>query len=154
MDYRDYVEALEEERRKIQVFHRELPLSLHLVTQGNDFISNVPGEITMEVSYLYLFAAAIESCRQMMEIDDEGTSCENGPILEEFIPVNSRKSSLVEAEDSFSTTKRKNQEISEKKPDWLRSVQLWSPLPDPHHDEEDVKSFSCSFSVVGSILTI
>ncbi|PIA63553.1 hypothetical protein AQUCO_00201118v1 [Aquilegia coerulea] len=30
----DYMEALEEERHKIQVFHRELPLCLELVTQG------------------------------------------------------------------------------------------------------------------------
>lgn len=34
--YKDYVEALEEERRKIQVFQRELPLSLRLVTQSED----------------------------------------------------------------------------------------------------------------------
>lgn len=30
----EYVEALEEEKRKIQVFQRELPLCLELVTQG------------------------------------------------------------------------------------------------------------------------
>lgn len=30
----EYVEALEEEQRKIQVFERELPLCLELVTQG------------------------------------------------------------------------------------------------------------------------
>lgn len=30
----DYIEALEEERRKIQVFQRELPLCLELVSQG------------------------------------------------------------------------------------------------------------------------
>lgn len=29
-----YIEALEEERRKIHVFQRELPLCLDLVTQG------------------------------------------------------------------------------------------------------------------------
>lgn len=34
MGFRDYIEALEEERKKIQVFTRELPLSLELVTQG------------------------------------------------------------------------------------------------------------------------
>lgn len=32
--FREYVEALEEERRKIQVFQRELPLCLELVNQG------------------------------------------------------------------------------------------------------------------------
>lgn len=31
----DYIKALEEERKKIMVFERELPLSLQLVTQGN-----------------------------------------------------------------------------------------------------------------------
>lgn len=32
--FRDYLLALEEERRKIQVFQRELPLCLDLVTQS------------------------------------------------------------------------------------------------------------------------
>lgn len=36
---RQYMDALEEERRKIQVFHRELPLSMQLVTQGAFFSS-------------------------------------------------------------------------------------------------------------------
>lgn len=35
---REYVEALESERRKIQVFERELPLCLELVTQGMSFM--------------------------------------------------------------------------------------------------------------------
>lgn len=42
MDFRDnmekcqeYINGLEEEKRKIQVFQRELPLCLDLVTQGN-----------------------------------------------------------------------------------------------------------------------
>lgn len=30
----EYIEALEEERRKMEVFHRELPLCVQLVTQG------------------------------------------------------------------------------------------------------------------------
>lgn len=35
----DYIEALEEERRKIQVFQRELPLCLELVSQGIPHLS-------------------------------------------------------------------------------------------------------------------
>lgn len=31
----EYVKALKEEQKKIQVFQRELPLCLELVTQGN-----------------------------------------------------------------------------------------------------------------------
>jgi len=34
MEFRDYILALEEEKKKIQVFPRDLPLSLELVTQG------------------------------------------------------------------------------------------------------------------------
>lgn len=34
LGFREYVKALEEERLKIQVFQRELPLCLELVTQG------------------------------------------------------------------------------------------------------------------------
>lgn len=33
----EYIDALEEERRKIQVFQRELPLCLELVSQGIPF---------------------------------------------------------------------------------------------------------------------
>lgn len=31
---KDYIEALEQEKRKIQVFERELPLCLELVSRG------------------------------------------------------------------------------------------------------------------------
>lgn len=34
----DYIQALEDERRKIQVFQRELPLCLELVTQGMPYM--------------------------------------------------------------------------------------------------------------------
>lgn len=44
LGFRDYVKALEEERHKIQVFQRELPLCLELVTQGTD-----PFQFTAEV---------------------------------------------------------------------------------------------------------
>ena len=37
LGFREYVEALEEERRKIQVFQRELPLCLELVNQGTNW---------------------------------------------------------------------------------------------------------------------
>uniref|UniRef100_A0A1D1XFE1 Two-component response regulator ARR1 n=1 Tax=Anthurium amnicola TaxID=1678845 RepID=A0A1D1XFE1_9ARAE len=125
--YREYVEALEEERRKIQVFQRELPLSLHLVSQ------------------------TIESCRQHMapgsghsEIDEGETSSESGvPVLEEFIPIKrSSSSEACEDDDSHSSSKQKQLEEPKKRHDWLRSVQLWNEHPDPHplpteEEEED-----------------
>ncbi|WOL01150.1 Myb family transcription factor EFM-like [Canna indica] len=66
----EYIRALEEEREKIQVFQRELPLCLQLVTQ------------------------AIESVRQQI-CDEE--SVKNGPVMEEFIPL---KPCLSEEEKS------------------------------------------------------
>ncbi|CAI9263969.1 unnamed protein product [Lactuca saligna] len=124
---REYMEALESERRKIQVFERELPLCLELVTQ------------------------AIEGCKQQMSGTttdyfngqsecSEQTSSE-GPILEEFIPMK-RTSSAHDEDDQqqqqqqFShkpkviSTKDKSS-FPSKKSDWLRSAQLSIQTPDP-----------------------
>ncbi|KAJ8493566.1 hypothetical protein OPV22_015287 [Ensete ventricosum] len=95
----DYIRALEEERKKIEVFQRELPLCLKLVTQ------------------------AIESVRQQMS---DGERVNNGPVLEEFIPLKpsfkSPSSGAVAAAAAAIG--------SDRKPDWLRSVQLWNQEPD------------------------
>ncbi|KAL0372585.1 UNVERIFIED_CONTAM: Transcription factor HHO3 [Sesamum calycinum] len=125
----DYIHALEEERRKIQVFQRELPLCLELVTQ------------------------AIEACKQQLS----GTSSEYNlhgqsecseqtssdvPVFEEFIPIK-RASSQSDGEEQESSKKPKNDsdisnkdgkncnDKNSKKSDWLRSVQLWNQTSDP-----------------------
>ncbi|KAF7802397.1 myb-like transcription factor family protein [Senna tora] len=80
MEFRDYIKALEQERLKIQVFSKELPLSLELITQ------------------------AIEACKQQLsgttteynlhgqsECSEQTTSMEEGPVLEEFIPIKKRE---------------------------------------------------------------
>ncbi|KAI3497911.1 hypothetical protein L2E82_13888 [Cichorium intybus] len=123
---REYMEALESERKKIQVFERELPLCLELVTQ------------------------AIEGCRQQMSGSttdyfngqsecSEQTSSE-GPILEEFIPM--KRTSSVDEDDQehrhqqlnhkskIISTKDKSS-FPSKKSDWLRSAQLSIQTPDP-----------------------
>ncbi|KAK1280370.1 Protein PHR1-LIKE 1 [Acorus gramineus] len=125
----EYVDALEEERKKIEVFQRELPLCLHLVTQ------------------------AIESCRQSVgsaEVvapyggsDGDETSSE-GPVLEEFIPIKRGTSSETEEEEEVVVEKKR----SDRKHDWLRSVQLWNPDPD-HVVEEEVPRKSCVIEVKG-----
>ncbi|XP_017699954.2 transcription factor NIGT1-like isoform X2 [Phoenix dactylifera] len=97
----EYVEALEEERRKIQVFPRELPLCLQLVTE------------------------AIESIRVQMGSSEETVT--DGPVLEEFIPLKPTSSSIEEEKGG---SMEMDQERSDTKPDWLRSVQLWSQDPD------------------------
>ncbi|GJU76603.1 transcription factor HHO3-like protein [Tanacetum coccineum] len=126
---RDYMEALETERKKIQVFERELPLCLELVTQ------------------------AIEGCKQQMSGTttdylngqsecSEQTSSEV-PILEEFIPM--KRTSSVDEDDQehhhqqivnnnkprIISSKLDIKSSLSKKSDWLRSAQLSIQSPDP-----------------------
>ncbi|CAL9118512.1 unnamed protein product [Musa textilis] len=98
----DCIRALEEERRKIEAFQRELPLCLQLVTQ------------------------AIECVREQMG-DDERVN--DAPVLEEFIPL---KPSLASTSSEGSSEAKKAAMVGvlETKPDWLRSVQLWDQQPD------------------------
>ncbi|KAJ1297940.1 hypothetical protein BS78_01G417100 [Paspalum vaginatum] len=120
---REYLLALEEERRKIQVFQRELPLCLDLVTK------------------------TIEGMRSHMDGCEE-TLSDRGPVLEEFMPLKpslSLSSSDSEehetaAHEATTTTdgvgKKKEDrrllpppEAKKAMPDWLQSVQLWSQKP-------------------------
>ncbi|KAK6157700.1 hypothetical protein DH2020_011948 [Rehmannia glutinosa] len=125
----DYIRALEEERTKIQVFQRELPLCLELVTQ------------------------AIETCKQQLptmeyNLNDSSESCEqtssDAPVFEEFMPMKRASShSNSDGEQEQESKKAKNEDITcnkdenncndknSKKSDWLRSVQLWNQTPDP-----------------------
>ncbi|RDX73093.1 Transcription factor HHO3 [Mucuna pruriens] len=132
MGFPDYIQALEAERRKIQVFSKELPLSLELVTQ------------------------AIEACKQQLsgttsecnlngqsECSEQTTSTE-GPVLEEFIPIKKRASSSSpccdedDEDDEQHSHKQRvskdNQSGDKRKLDWLRSVQLWNPDPPVEED--------------------
>ncbi|KAL5208897.1 hypothetical protein ABZP36_033332 [Zizania latifolia] len=124
---REYLLSLEEERRKIQVFQRELPLCFDLVTQ------------------------TIEGMRSQMDgAGSEETVSDQGPppVLEEFIPLKpslSLSSSEEESTHAAAEAKAGNKEEAEtpekhssppaaaaaKKatPDWLQYVQLWSQQP-------------------------
>ncbi|KAL1198424.1 Transcription factor HHO3 [Cardamine amara subsp. amara] len=123
----EYVEALEEEQKKIQVFQRELPLCLELVTQ------------------------AIESCRKELsgssECSERTTSeCGGGgatTAFEEFMPIINRSSSSSGEHEEESCDEQPNKDdgaksekdVDKKKSDWLRSVQLWNQSPDPQTKE-------------------
>ncbi|KAG6481768.1 transcription factor NIGT1-like [Zingiber officinale] len=98
----DYIRALEEERKKIEVFQRELPLCLQLVTQ------------------------AIESVEEQM-CEEERLLSGNEPVLAEFIPLKPSLASTAEEE-----VERGEQAASgsDAKPDWLRSVHLWNQCAD------------------------
>ncbi|WOK97712.1 Myb family transcription factor EFM-like [Canna indica] len=97
----EYIGALEEERKKIEVFQRELPLCLQLITQ------------------------AIESVKgQLMSVDG---SVNNGPaVAEEFIPLRPSPTRTTTEEGEGRTGARKSPPPADAKPDWLRSAQLWN----------------------------
>ncbi|GAV59162.1 Myb_DNA-binding domain-containing protein, partial [Cephalotus follicularis] len=117
----DYVEALEEEKRKIQVFQRELPLCLELVTQAIEACKRELSSTTTECN--------MQGQTHLESLED--TSSE-GPVLEEFIPL--KRNQLDEpSSPSHKQHKSNSGGISDnkKKSDWLRSVQLWNQSPDP-----------------------
>lgn len=118
--HEEYMLALEEERRKIQVFHRELPLCLDLVNQ------------------------AIENCKQH-GYSGKRSECgqveqQHKPVLAEFIPLK-RSSSSDEDEPRKSDEKIE----TEKKVDWLRSVQLWNQSPDLQENSPKIKENGGAF---------
>ncbi|GAB4840259.1 transcription factor [Ancistrocladus abbreviatus] len=133
MDYREnmqkcqeYVQALEEERRKILVFQRELPLCVELVTQA------------LEACKQQLSGTATECLNGQSECSEQTTS--NGTILEEFIPI--KRASSTTDDDELESHKNLISETQDfdksgKKSDWLRSVQLWNQAPDPPIPKED-----------------
>lgn len=130
LGFREYVEALEQERSKILVFQRELPLCLDLITQ------------------------AIETCRQQLsgtttennlhgqsESSEQATSNE-APVFEEFIPM--KRSSLSdedEDDDDEQESHKANREKNidnKRKSDWLRSAGLWNTTTSDPPLKEDV----------------
>ncbi|MCD7472529.1 hypothetical protein HAX54_013787 [Datura stramonium] len=137
-----YIDALEEERRKIQVFSRELPLCLELVTQAIETYKQQLSGTTTE----YNLNAPSDECS-----DDEHTSSDV-PILEEFIPLKrtfSHEDEEEEDEDDGSESHKSktynnnntsnstsSKDTKNKKSDWLRSVQLWNQTSDPTPKEE------------------
>lgn len=140
----EYIKALEEERRKIQVFQRELPLCLELVTQAIDACKQqLSGTTTAE-------------CFNGHSECSEQTTSSNGPVLEEFIPLKRIHSPDDDEYQEHESNKEhtnipqdsnENYENSDKlgkKSDWLRSVQLWNQTPDPPttHEEHQPKRVS------------
>ncbi|XP_019459175.1 PREDICTED: myb family transcription factor EFM-like [Lupinus angustifolius] len=126
MEFRDYIEALEEERKKIQVFNKELPLSLELVTRAIEACKQQLSGTTTEYNL-----NGLSEC-------SEQTSTEEGPVFEEFIPIKRRASSPDYDDDDEEQQHSHKQKIPKDSTnsDWLRSVQLWNP--DPPSTKEDV----------------
>ncbi|KAH7569867.1 hypothetical protein JRO89_XS05G0010200 [Xanthoceras sorbifolium] len=119
----EYVEALEEEKRKIQVFQRELPLCLELVTQA------------IEACKKELSGATTTEYMQGQSECSEQTSSD-APVLEEFIPLKRTCSSQDNDEEHSHEPTTTTNTSDKKKSDWLRSVQLWNQSPDPPPKED------------------
>ncbi|XP_073049080.1 transcription factor HHO3 [Primulina eburnea] len=120
----DYIQALEEERRKIRVFQRELPLCLDLVTQA------------IETCKQHLSGTSTDySLRGLSECSEQTSS----PVFEEFIPLK-RASFHSDGEEEEYQKERGGDDVQNgnetKKSDWLRCVQLWNETPDPSSKED------------------
>ncbi|XP_008463337.2 myb family transcription factor EFM-like isoform X1 [Cucumis melo] len=97
----DFVSRLEEEHLKIDVFKRELPLCMQLLTNA------------VETSRRQL-----QACKTMEAAAAAAAPTE--PILEEFMPLKNS----TPADDEKTPT------ISSDKANWMTSVQLWSQAGD------------------------
>ncbi|CAH8383463.1 unnamed protein product [Eruca vesicaria subsp. sativa] len=117
----EYIEALEEERRKINVFQRELPLCLELVTQA---IETYKKEIS---------GATTDNLYGQSECSEQTTG-ECGAILDLFTPIKHSSTSLEEEEEEEEeeADEHESNEIGidshdkNMKSEWLKSVQLWN----------------------------
>ncbi|KAJ0241365.1 Transcription factor HHO2 [Hirschfeldia incana] len=108
----EYVEALKEEQKKIQVFQRELPLCLELVTQA---IEACQKELSGTLS-----TTSSEQCNS-----EQTASVCGVPVLEEFIPI--KKTNNQENESPPREVEKSD--VDSKKSDWLRSAHLWDHSP-------------------------
>ncbi|VVB04065.1 unnamed protein product [Arabis nemorensis] len=116
----EYIEALEEERRNINVFHRELPLCLELVTQAIQAYKKEISETTTKNLY------------KKSECSEE-TTRECRSVLDLFIPIKHSLTS-VDEEDKVNDDddEHKSHETltcfddKNMKSEWLKSVQLWN----------------------------
>ncbi|XP_022734345.1 transcription factor HHO3-like [Durio zibethinus] len=139
----EYVEALEEERRKIQVFERELPLCLELVTQA------------IEACMKEISGGSTTTDYMQGQTDCSDHTSSDVPVLEEFLPIK-RSFNCSEEGDELESHKSKDHDINtkeknvvaaaadKKKSDWLRSVRLWNnnQSPDPSLKDDAGKSGS------------
>ncbi|KAL0884917.1 hypothetical protein Bca101_008899 [Brassica carinata] len=114
------MEALEEERRKIHVFQRELPICLDLVTQAIETCKRELPEMATDNLY-----GQSECSEQTIE--------ERRPlVLEQFLTINDSSISNEEEEDEEFDDEHGTHdpdydyEDKNMKSDWLKSVQLWS----------------------------
>ncbi|KAI4373300.1 hypothetical protein MLD38_011436 [Melastoma candidum] len=120
-DLRFHLAALEDELRKIQVFRRELPICYEVITQTIEAWKQKLVEKDGEIE-----------CNPASSEDDRTSS--DRPVFEEFMPLRDD----ARGDDDRRGTKRDMDSEVRKKKEWLRSAQLWNPIPDLNSPEDDV----------------
>eukprot|EP01018_Ginkgo_biloba_P002664 Gb_04432 [translate_table: standard] len=118
----EYLKGLEEERRKIEAFKRELPFCMHLLNdaiaaskeQLADYQPAVQGTGPLRVGFSY-------------EEEQYVPTSKDRPVLEEFIPI---KKNCDESGDEFEGNNHRDSKRTRfangEKPNWMSSAQLWS----------------------------
>ncbi|XP_059076394.1 myb family transcription factor EFM-like [Cryptomeria japonica] len=112
----DYLKGLEEERKKIEAFKRELPVCMNLLDD-----------------------AIAASKEQLANCQYMPASSDSRPVLEEFIPLKKpcdESGEESEVNHSHHDSKRTKFDTGEK-PNWMSSVQLWSQNSESEECKEE-----------------
>lgn len=80
--------------------------------------------ILFDFNFFFFLNVAIDNVKYQIDSMGSGETASDGPVLEEFIPL---KPSLSSSDEESAHDLKKG---SEKKADWLQSVQLWNQEPD------------------------
>lgn len=112
--HEEYIKGLEEERRKIDAFKRELPFCMQLI---NDAIEACKKQLA-------------DCERASLHDDVQNAPNTNGrPVLEEFIPIK-KSSQLTENKPEENHVSKKARINNGDKPNWMISANLWNPDPE------------------------
>eukprot|EP00252_Welwitschia_mirabilis_P014869 TRINITY_DN3291_c0_g1_i4.p1 TRINITY_DN3291_c0_g1~~TRINITY_DN3291_c0_g1_i4.p1 ORF type:complete len:315 (+),score=43.39 TRINITY_DN3291_c0_g1_i4:406-1350(+) len=111
----EYLKGLEDERKKIEGFKRELPFCMHLLNEAIAASKEVLADLQapLQDSSVYGFPLEERSTRK--------------PVLEEFLPI---KKSAGESSDGsyemYRPVSKKTKFDNGQEPNWMSTVQLWS----------------------------
>ncbi|KAH9301463.1 hypothetical protein KI387_013046 [Taxus chinensis] len=121
----EYLKGLEEERRKIEAFKRELPYCMHLL---NDAIAASKEQLADCQAHVQAPTPTNQVVFSYEEQQYMPASNDGRPVLEEFIPLKKPcYESGEESEGNHSNHDSKRTKFDNgEKPNWMSSAQLWS----------------------------
>lgn len=114
----EYLKGLEEERKKIEAFKRELPYCMHLLNDA----------IAASKEQLAHCQPSVQAPRPMQQASFQFEEEQyNGPVLEEFIPIKKIcDESGDESPENNQNDAKRTKFANGDKPNWMISAQLWS----------------------------